>query len=212
MFSFTQQLYAITDVHASGLSHTEQVRRLTTGGADLIQLREKHLSARQFFTEATEALQVARSRGARVVINDRVDMALALGADGVHLGQTDLSPTVARKLLGADAIIGFSTHNLEQAQSAVRMPVDYIAIGPIFPTATKDDPDPVVGLDGLREVRRVCQLPLVAIGGITEQNAAEVIGAGADAVAIIRSLLTAPQEIEARTAALLSRLQIPRRP
>lgn len=207
MFSFTTKLYPITDVRISGLSHAEQVAQLSAGGATLIQLREKHLSPREFHAAAADALRIARSRGVRLMINDRVDIALALGADGVHLGQADLPPAIARNLLGADAIIGFSTHSIEQARAAVKMPVDYIAIGPIFSTATKADPDPVVGLSELQRIRdAVGRLPLVAIGGITEQNAADVIAAGADAVAIIRSLLAAASIIPDRTTELLLRL------
>jgi thiamine-phosphate pyrophosphorylase len=200
MFSFTTRLYPITDVRISGLSHAEQVARFSAGGATLIQLREKYLSPREFYGEAEAALRVAHSRGARLIINDRVDIALALHADGVHLGRDDLSPSLARRLLGEGALIGFSTHNVEQAHAAADMPVDYIAIGPIFSTATKADPDPVVGLDGLRRVREVIGgIPLVAIGGITAQNAPKVISAGADAVAVISALLTDPPWIQERT-------------
>ena len=206
-FSFATKLYPITDVRMSGLSHAEQVERLSAGGATLIQLREKHLSPREFFAEADKALRVARSRGMRIVINDRVDIALALQADGVHLGQNDLVPEVARKLLGATAVIGFSTHTIGQAQAAVNMPIDYIAIGPIFSTATKDNPDPVVGLDGLRRVRAsVGHFPLVAIGGIGLAQAAAVISAGADAVAVISALLAEGSGIQHRTKELGSRL------
>lgn len=207
MFSFTTRLYPVTDVRISGLSHAEQVERLTAGGATLVQLREKHLSPREFYAAAAAALQVAHSRGARLIINDRVDIALALQADGVHLGQDDLFPAVARKLLGKAAVIGFSTHNLEQAQAAVNMPVDYIAIGPIFSTQTKAAPDPVVGLDGLRQVRQVVgHIPLVAVGGITAENAAEVISAGAAAVAVISALLADGSRIQSRTNELQKRL------
>jgi thiamine-phosphate pyrophosphorylase len=200
VFSFTTRLYPITDVRISGLSQAEQVARFSAGGATLIQLREKYLSAREFYGDAEAALRVAHSRGARLIINDRVDIALALHADGVHLGQDDLSPSVARQLLGEVALIGLSTHNVEQAHAAANMPVDYIAIGPIFSTATKADPDPVVGLDGLRRVREVIGgLPLVAIGGITAQNASQVISAGADAVAVVSNLLTDPPRIQERT-------------
>ncbi len=206
-FSFATKLYPITDVRISGLSHAEQVERLSAGGATLIQLREKHLSPREFFAEADKALRVARSRGMRIVINDRVDIALALQADGVHLGQNDLAPEVARKLLGEAAVIGFSTHTIEQAQAAVNMPIDYIAIGPIFSTATKNNPDPVVGMDGLRRVRAsVGHFPLVAIGGIGLEQAAAVISAGADAVAIISALLAEGSGIQHRTKELGSRL------
>jgi thiamine-phosphate pyrophosphorylase len=198
------KLYAITDARLSGLSHAEQVARLSAGGATLVQLREKNLSPREFYSEAEEALRVARARGVRLIINDRADIALAVQADGVHLGQDDLPPEAARSLLGRRAIIGFSTHNIEQARAAARGAVDYIAIGPIFPTSSKDDPDPLVGLDGLRRVRQVIHdVPLVAIGGITHENAREALAAGADSVAVISALLTESSEIASRTREFL---------
>jgi thiamine-phosphate pyrophosphorylase len=201
------KLYPITDARLSGLSHAEQVRRLSAGGATFVQLREKHLAPREFYREAEEALRVARSLGVRLIINDRVDIALALKADGVHLGQDDLPPDAARKLLGEDAIIGFSTHSIEQASVAARLPLDYLAIGPIFETSSKENPDPVVGLDGLRRVREITgEIPLVAIGGIRPENIREVLKAGADAVAVISLLLAEPPEIETRTREILATL------
>jgi thiamine-phosphate pyrophosphorylase len=198
------EIYPITDARLSGLSHAEQVARFAAGGATLVQLREKHLSPRDFYQEAREALLVARRRGIRLIINDRVDIALALGADGVHLGQDDLPPQLARRLLGTEAIIGFSTHNLEQAIEAARLPVDYVAIGPIFATSSKEKPEPTVGLEGLRRVRQeLGSIPLVAIGGITRENARAVLDAGADAVALIGALLSRPAEIEDRTRELI---------
>jgi thiamine-phosphate pyrophosphorylase len=200
-------LYPITDARLSGLSHAEQVRRLSAGGARLVQLREKHLTPAAIYRQAEEALSLARSAGLRLIINDRADLALALGADGVHLGQDDLPPEAARRLLGEAAIIGFSTHNTEQAVRAARLPLDYIAIGPIFATSSKEKPDPVVGLDGLRRVReRTGDLPLVAIGGITLENAREVLAAGADSVAVIGALLSRPEQITSRTRAFLDHL------
>ncbi len=194
------QIYPLTDIALSGLSHAEQVERLCDGGATLIQLREKNLLTREFYWQASAALTVARQRGARVIVNDRVDIALALGADGVHLGQDDLPPEAARRLLGEPAIIGLSTHNAEQAREAVKLPLNYIAVGPIFSTRTKADPSPEVGLDGLRAVRQIVgSLPLVAIGGITEFNAQEVIEAGANAVALVSALLSDPNQITKRT-------------
>ena len=152
-------------------------------------------------------MQFARSRNVSLIINDRVDIALALSASGAHLGQYDLPPAAARELLGEQAIIGFSTHNIEQAIEAARLPVDYIAIGPIFETKSKENPDPVVGLEGLRRVRQlVGQIPLVAIGGIRQENIREVLAAGADSVAVISLLLTDPLQIEARTREILSSL------
>jgi thiamine-phosphate diphosphorylase len=202
------KLYPVTDARLSGLSHAQQVARLIDGGATFIQLREKRRSPREFYREAEEALRVARARGARLIINDRVDIALALRADGVHLGQDDLPPEAARRILGSRAIIGYSTHNLEQAREAARLPVDYIAIGPIFSTSSKDNPDPVVGLEELSRVRRVTgDLPLVAIGGINLENAREALNAGAVSVAVISSLLAQPSEISSRTRELLNSLQ-----
>lgn len=201
------KLYPITDARLSALSHAEQVARLSYGGATLVQLREKHLSPREFYQAAEEALMVARARNVRLIINDRADIALAIGADGVHLGQDDLPPLAARELLGERAIIGFSTHSIEQAFEAARLPVDYIAIGPIFNTSSKENPDAPVGLDGLRRVRQaIGQRPLVAIGGITPETAREVIAAGADSVAVISSLLKEAGKIERRVRELMSNL------
>ena len=185
------RIYPITDVELAGISHAEQISLLADAGATFIQLREKHLSPADFYNEAKSALATARERRVTLIINDRVDIAMAIGADGVHLGQDDLPPEAARKLLGDNAIIGYSTHNVSQAIAAAALPVDYIAIGPIFETGTKANPDPVVGLDGLRAVRNaIGDRHLVAIGGITQENAATVIDAGADSVAVISALLS----------------------
>ena len=182
-------LYPITDQHLSGLSHAEQVDFLIDSGATLIQLREKIDPPLRFFEQAEPAVRVAHDRGAKIIINDRVDIALALKADGVHLGQEDLSPDAARRILGSDAIIGFSTHSLEQARLATQMPVDYVAIGPIFSTATNQSANPPVGLDGLAPVREALGgMPLVAIGGITSENIGSVVKAGADVVAVISDI------------------------
>jgi thiamine-phosphate pyrophosphorylase len=203
------KLYTITDRRLSRLSHAEQVARLCDGGARLVQLREKHLSPREFYHEAEEALRVARARGAKLIINDRADIALALGADGVHLGQDDMPPEAARALLGEGAVIGFSTHNVEQAIAAARLPVDYIAIGPIFATTSKENPDPQVGLEGLRRVREaVRSVPLVAIGGVTRENAPAVLASGADSLAVISALFDPeePSEITRLTRDFLAGL------
>ena len=198
------RVYALTDVRVSGLSHAEQVERLSQGGATLIQLREKHMPVRQFYEQA----KMAARRGVQLIINDRVDVALAVGAYGVHLGQDDMPPGNARKLLGSTAVIGYSTHNIEQAIAATKLPIDYLAIGPIFATTTKSDTAPVIGLDGLRTVRQaIGGLPLVAIGGITHANAREVIEAGADSVAVISALLSNSGRIPEATRSLLKDLQ-----
>lgn len=184
-------LYPITDTLISGLSHSAQLELLAVGGASLIQLREKRASPREFYEAAIEAMSVARMLGVQIIINDRVDIAIAVKADGVHLGQDDLPPDRARLLMGASRIIGFSTHSLEQALAADSAPVDYIAIGPVFRTSTKDKPDPVLGPQAVSEIQRRISKPLVAIGGITLETARAVIDAGADSVAVISDLLTA---------------------
>ena len=190
------RVYPLTDVQLSGLSHAEQVRLLSGGGATLVQLREKEMSPKEFYKQAKAAFGIAVQCGVRLIINDRVDVALAVGANGVHLGQDDLPPEAARKLLGEQAIVGFSTHNVEQAIEASKLPIDYLAIGPIFSTATKSDTAPVLGLAGLRAVRQaISDFPLVAIGGITPANARDVIDAGADSVAVVSALLAHPDRI-----------------
>jgi thiamine-phosphate pyrophosphorylase len=207
MFLLEARIYPLTDMRLSGLSHAEQVVRLSNGGANLIQLREKDLTPRQFFKQSQEALHIARQRGVRIVINDRVDIALALEADGVHLGQDDFPPEAARRLLGDRAIIGISTHNVEQARRAAAWPVNYLAIGPIFTTSSKRNSEPVLGLDGLRSVREaIGDFPLVAIGGISHENALEVLESGADAIAVIAALLANSDEITERTQRLLAGL------
>jgi thiamine-phosphate diphosphorylase len=134
-----------------------------------------------------------------LIVNDRVDIAMALGADGVHLGQDDLPPLEARRLLPPGGIIGVSTHSVEQAADAIKLPVDYIAAGPIFPTTSKADHEPVVGLEGLEKIREATgKLPLVAIGGITLENCRDVFSAGADSVAMISALVSDPPEITAK--------------
>lgn len=197
-------VYPITDVQLSGLSHAEQVARLIAGGATLIQLREKHLAPLDFYHEAAAALRIAKEHNVRLIINDRVDMALALQAHGVHLGQTDMPPQAARSLLGSEAIIGFSTHNLKQLQEANTLPISYVAIGPIFNTSNKTNPDPVVGLSGLRDARAlIAQIPLVAIGGITTENARQVMRSGVDSIAMIGGLL-ACSDVEVQTRRMLN--------
>ena len=180
------RVYPLTDRHISGLSHEQQVGTLSLSGARIIQLREKELDGREFNAEAAAAISTARQQGVRIIVNDRVDIALALKADGVHLGQDDLPPAEARSILGNDAIIGISTHNLEQVKLAADMPVDYVALGPIFPTTTKQSSNTPVGP---HTISKACKLlgdiPLVVIGGVTEANARPLLDAGATALALI---------------------------
>ena len=199
------KLYPITDTSISHLSHAEQIERLAAGGASLIQLREKHASPREFYQVALEAMIVAKRLGVQLVINDRVDIAIAVKADGVHLGQDDLPPGKVRMLLGEDRIIGSSTHTLDQALEADSAPVDYIAIGPVFPTSTKENPDAIVGAANIREIKSRISKPLVAIGGITLESARSVIDAGADSIAVISDLF-ATTDITERTRRFLESL------
>ena len=192
-------VYPITDTRVSGLSHIEQVRRMVSGGASFIQLRDKSAPAGEFYDSVVEVMSFTRERAVKVIVNDRVDIALATGADGVHLGQDDLPAAEARRILGSNAIIGVSTHSIEQFGSALELPVDYIAIGPIFATTTKQDHDPVIGTELLRAVRSIGgQVPIVAIGGINLQNAGSVLAAGADSVAVISDVLSEPNRIADR--------------
>lgn len=201
------KLYPITDRRISGLSHAAQVEKFIAGGAKLIQLRDKHAAPREFLTEAVRAVEIARRYDVKILINDRVDIALCAKADGVHLGQTDLPPEAARRILGDAAIIGFSTHSVAQAVAALALPLDYIAVGAIFQTTTKENPEAVLGLENLRLVReKVKDFPLVAIGGITAENARFVSEAGANSVAVIGALLKNPDSISEKTAEFIKLL------
>lgn len=206
MSFFLPRLYPITDTLISGLSHAEQVECFAAAGASLVQLREKRATPREFYQAALGAISVARRLGIQIIINDRVDIAIAVGADGVHLGQTDLPPERARFLLGETRIIGFSTHTLEQALEADSAPVDYIAIGPVFQTSSKESPDRVVGLETVAEARRRIAKPLVAIGGITLESARAVADAGANSLAVISDLLSA-EDITGRTRDFIELLE-----
>lgn len=171
---------------------------LVKGGAWLIQYRNKSGSARETLGHARELRRVLGDR-VKLIMNDRVDLCLAAGFDGVHLGQDDLSPVAARKIFDScrkdDLLsIGYSTHNPEQVRQADTLPVDYIAVGPVFSTASKANPDPVIGLEMVRQARRITTKPLVAIGGITRNNAKFVIEAGADAVAVISDVVESPHK------------------
>jgi thiamine-phosphate pyrophosphorylase len=202
---FLPKIYPITDVRLAKLSHVEQVEKLVEGGAEIIQLREKYASPREFYESAKNALDVARRHNVKIIINDRVDIAQALGADGVHLGQDDLPPEYVRKILGEKAVVGFSTHNIEQAILAIKLPVNYLAIGPVFATKTKENPDDVVGIEGVEKVREaIGDFPLIAIGGINSENFRDALNAGADSVAIISDLLFDIEKITERMRMLIN--------
>jgi thiamine-phosphate pyrophosphorylase len=180
------RLYAIAD--AAFVNPVILARELFDGGARLVQIRNKNASAREFFDQVIAVLEFAPA-DSHVIVNDRADVALLSGAGGVHLGQTDLPPQRIRKILSGNQIIGYSTHSSRQALDAEALPVDYIAAGPVFPTSTKSDVDPVIGLNGLREICSRAGRPVVAIGGITMENARDVFACGAASVAVISDLL-----------------------
>jgi thiamine-phosphate pyrophosphorylase len=200
---FTGKLYPILDVatlHTRGCPVLPAAEALLDAGAQILQYRHKDFWSRRIFDEAQQVSDLCRTRGATFIVNDRADYAKLLGA-GLHLGQDDLTPQAARKILGDETLIGYSTHNREQLTAAASEPADYLALGPIFGTSSKRNPDPTVGVGNLKDWRTMTSLPLIAIGGITRQNAREVWSAGADMVAIIGDLypeMCDPQSIGER--------------
>ena len=198
------KLYAIADrsCFADADALYAFVKELLASGVTLIQYRNKQGSARQMLQEARELRRIAsgpslpgsvRVGQPMLIMNDRADLALAGGFDGVHVGQDDLSPEAVRSIIGPHLFLGVSTHNPEQIAVADKTDADYVAIGPVFATSSKEKPDPVVGLEGVRRARELTRKPLVAIGGITLERAAEVMGAGADSVAVISALVGEPR-------------------
>ncbi len=184
-------LYAILDPLLIKEPLAEFAAQLSEAGVELMQLRHKRATPRQLFSESRALVEQLAGTGVRLIVNDRADIAAMIGAGGVHVGQEDLPVEAARAICGSGCWVGVSTHNLAQLREANQTSADYIAVGPIFPTATKENPDPVVGIDFLRLARKETRKPLVAIGGITIQSAAEVFRAGADSIAVIRDLLEA---------------------
>lgn len=184
-------LYTIIDSTYIPLEAMERVAlEMAAGGSGHIQLRAKGFTSRELLKAARVIRGVTLDKGIIFIVNDRVDVALLSEADGVHLGQDDLPVEEARRQIGRDKIIGLSTHNLNEALEAVRLGVDYISLGPVFSTKTKPDTQSTLGLDNLREIRTKISIPIVAIGGITEENLPSVISTGVDAVAMISDILT----------------------
>lgn len=184
-------LYVILDPSATPKDLSTILREAAAAGVRLFQYRDKQASMRQAYGRAKPLLALAHELGVTFLVNDRCDVALAVDADGVHLGQDDLPVHHARRLLGPGKLIGLSTHNTEQVRAAAQLDIDYIAFGPIFATNSKEKPDPVVGLDGLRTVRGLTTLPIFAIGGITAERYPEVLKAGANGAAVISAILKA---------------------
>jgi thiamine-phosphate pyrophosphorylase len=189
------RLYAILDSSCFPDSKALFVaaEQLAAAGVTLLQYRNKSGSARQMLEQARE-LRRRLGNSVKLIMNDRADLALAAGFEGVHVGQDDLSPEGARKVIGPRLWLGVSTHSPEQVIEADKTSADYIAVGPVFATSSKAKPDPVIGLDGVRRARELTRKPLVAIGGITRTNCRSVIEAGADSVAVISDLVREPQK------------------
>ena len=197
------RLYVVLDpAVAGGRSVVEIARQAIAGGATMLQLRDKRSPDRDVLASATAISQLCRTESTPFIVNDRVDIAYACGADGVHLGHDDLPPAVARKLLGEDAIIGMSAGNLDELAAALPARPDYLGVGPMYATRTKNDAGAPVGPAMIRTLREAAPvIPLVGIGGITAENAAAVIAAGADGIAVVSAVVGA-QNVEAATRAL----------
>jgi len=199
------RLYAILDTEMlakRGISMETAAAAFLEGGVGILQFRHKNHWSREVFAAAQIVARLCSEAGVPLIINDRADFALLLDA-GVHVGQDDLPPCDARKLLGPHRSLGYSTHNIQQLCAASREPIDYVALGPVFSTASKQNPDPVIGVEEVRRCRPLLEKPLVAIGGITTDNAVEVLRAGADSVAVISGLLPA----DATTKSLKCRME-----
>lgn len=202
-------LYPIIDTEAcrrAGVRPVALAEAIAGAGVGVAQYRHKGPYERDTLDEACEVGRILRAAGVRYVINDRADVALMAGAEGVHLGQEDLPPARVRRMVGSSVWIGFSTHSADQLRAGDLEPVDYLAIGPVFPTGSKKRPDPVVGLEALAELRKLTRKPLVAIGGITRANAAAVLAAGVDAVAVISDLIA--EDLEGRFDEWLRLIQL----
>ena len=189
------RLYAILDAACfpDAAAMFAAAEQLTAGGATLLQYRNKSANARQMLDDARNLKRVVGGR-AQLIMNDRADLCLAAGFGGLHVGQDDLSPEASRRIIGPDQWLGVSTHNPGQIAEADKTDADYLAIGPVFATTSKANPDPVLGLEGVRRARELTRKPLVAIGGITRSNARSVIEAGADSVAVISDLIRDPRK------------------
>jgi thiamine-phosphate pyrophosphorylase len=192
------ELYAITDRRlAGGRSSAEVMEKAILGGVTLVQLREKEAGGRKMVEEAQALLQVTRRYCIPLIINDRLDVALAVGAEGVHLGQEDIPCRLARQILGPEKIIGVSASTVEEAVQAERDGADYLGVGAVFPTGTKADAGEAIGLDALAAIKARVKIPVVAIGGINAANAAQVAATGVDGLAVVSAIVAAADPEEA---------------
>lgn len=196
--SLDLSVYVITDRRLAGdRSILDVVRAAIRGGATVIQLREKEATTREMVELGRALLEITRAAGIPLIVNDRVDVALAIDADGVHVGQDDMPAAIARRLIGPDKILGVSAETVEQARAAERDGADYLGVGDIYGTTTKPDAGPPIGIEGLRRIVQAVSIPVVGIGGINPDNAEPVIEAGAAGVAVVSAVMAAPDPEEA---------------
>lgn len=192
MIDFDLSLYLVTDRGLSlGRSLTSVVEEAVKGGVTMVQLREKDCSSKEFYDLAIELKQILTPYNVPLIINDRLDIALACDAEGLHIGQSDLPYDIARKLLGKSKIIGLSVENIEDAIEANKLDVDYIGISPVFSTPTKTDTKQALGIEGVRAIASISKHPCVGIGGININNAKEIIAAGANGVSVVSAIVSA---------------------
>ena len=191
-------LYVITDEEVAGnLSHAEIAQRAIAGGADVIQLRDKTCGCKELLWIGRDIREITRKTGTLFIVNDRLDVALACNADGVHLGQDDMGVGVARQIAPPGLILGVSVGTLEEAVRAERDGADYVAVSPLFPTTSKNDAGPGYGLKVLQEIRHNVSIPVIAVGGINRNNVNDVIAAGADGIAVISAVVGSPDIMKA---------------
>lgn len=198
MIDFDLSLYLVTDSQLSlGRPIEEVVEQAIKGGVTMVQLREKKASSRKFYELALSIKRILKRRNIPLIINDRLDIALACDAEGLHIGQSDLPYPVARKLLGKDKIIGLSVENIQDVEETNKWDVNYIGISPVFSTPTKTDTAPSLGLEGVRQIMAISKHPSVAIGGINLSNAKDIIRAGANGIAVVSAIMSAPNPEQA---------------
>jgi thiamine-phosphate pyrophosphorylase len=204
------RLYVILDASLLKESETECAAKLVAAGVRLLQYRNKEASARELLEKSRAIAELVCPQGVMFFVNDRPDVAYLAGANGVHVGQHDLGADAARMVVGKNKLVGVSTHNLNQFSAAAATSADYVAVGPVFETRTKSNPDPVVGAELVRRARAMTDTPIVAIGGITLERASDIIAAGADSVAVISDILLAqdPAERAAKYIAALEKVAL----
>lgn len=182
------ELYLVTDRELSKIPFYEMIKKAVKGGVTVVQLREKKLFSREFIEEALEVKRIIN--GVPIIINDRIDIALTVEANGVHLGNDDMPVDIARRILGKDFIIGASAGSVEEAIEKEKMGADYIAVSPVFSTPTKPDAGPPLGLEGIKEMKKFVKVPLIGIGGINKENVIDVMRSGADGVAVVSAVVS----------------------